>query len=343
MRCFTRRIGGGRTGRFGGLALGVLVGTGCSGSGTDKRPSDPSTTTSDPTTPTPTTCAVNITTTVPDPDAIDADYRAPIEFHLDGPDPTATVSMPIAGTTTTRDDGETIVFTPNTPLAPATAYEATLSYCRGDVPLAFSTSTLGEPLTDGPAATIGRTYAVDLADARFLASDAIASLVAGVFTEELLVGVVAAADDQITLRVALPAEGAQDLCFRTLDLPAGDLSEAPYFDVVGSDVAFDAYAGVVRMADFRLAGTFFADATAIGGATLATTIDAADLVDVMGVLDVGALCDLAEGFGAPCGPCPSGTGDSCVRVEVDQIEAAEVPGLALVEVEVPDQGPDCPG
>lgn len=293
----------------------------------------------DPSEPAAPACDITIVETVPADGASDAYHRGPIEFHLSEADPTATVVADFPGVQSTRDEGRVVVFTPTDPLEPGATYAVGLDYCHGSPTIAFTTSDYGEALAIDDL--VGRTYVVELADARFPAGESIADLVASVFTDRLLVGIVAVTGDEVELRIALPAEGdeiAQDPCIRTVELPAGWFAEAPYFEVSGSELLVDAYAGRIRLADLFVSGTLASDGTTVGGGTLRTTIDARDLATALDLLDEETLCVLAEGLGAPCTECPDGA-STCVAVDVDQIEAWWAEGVSLEPVV--DVAPDC--
>jgi hypothetical protein len=287
-------------------------------------------------------CDVTIDSTVPVANAIDADYRSAIEFHLSDPDSTATVSSAITGTTTTMDDGETVVFTPDAPLSPSTQYTVTLDYCGGSADLTFTTSGLGNPIPD-TSALVGKTFALDLADARIVEPAGIGSVLTSYLTQDILVGVSGVTDTEIQMLGAIGVEDAdpptQDYCDPTIDFPAADFSDQPFFQI-GPQTTTLAVAGYsIEIGNLEITGTIAADGSYFGGGTLSGTIDTrplAPLLDDSG--DPGAICDLAVNFGAACEACPSDGEPYCLTLVADQIVAMGVDGTL-----VPVIGNDCEG
>jgi hypothetical protein len=96
------------------------------------------------------TCEIELGDTMPTADQADFYYMATLEFELSDPDPnmdpTVELTGPagvIAGQTFYNDDKSVVYFDPTDPLDPSTAYTATLTYCRGDAAISFTTSALG--------------------------------------------------------------------------------------------------------------------------------------------------------------------------------------------------------
>ncbi|MDP2314474.1 MAG: Ig-like domain-containing protein [Pseudomonadota bacterium] len=288
-------------------------------------------------------CEIEIESTIPTAGALDADWRAAIEFKLSDADPTATVSSSISGTTTLVDDGETVIFTPNEPLAPSTAYTVTLNYCRGASDLNFSTSSDGTPLTD-TGILVGRTYALDLAGARILEPAGVGTVLTSYLTQDILVGVSAVSSTDITMIGAIGKEKVsppeQDYCDPSIPFPIANFSEQPYFQI-GPQTTTLAVAGYsIEIGDLEITGTFAADGSYFAGGTLSGVIDTrplAPLLDDSG--DPAAICNLAVSFGAVCEACPADGEPYCLSLVADQIQALQVEGQTLVEV----TGNDCEG
>jgi hypothetical protein len=286
-------------------------------------------------------CEVIIDSTVPSSGAIDADYRAPIEFQLSAADPTAVASSDIAGTSTVINDGETVVFTPSAALAPNTTYTVTLDYCGGTSPLSFTTSELGGALEGD---LTGNTYALALGDARIVEPAGIGAVLSGYLTQDILVGVQTVSETNIQMVGAIGIEGAsppaQDYCDPTIDFPDATFTEAPYFQIGPQDTALSVAGYTIEIGNLEITGTFAPDGSYFGGGTLSGTIDTrplAPLLDDSG--DEGAICSLAVSFGAACTACPSDGEPFCLTLVADQITAVQVEGTVLVEV----AGNDCAG
>ena len=282
---------------------------------------------------------------LPSSGALDADYRAPIEFHLSDPDTTATVtSADIAGTTSSPDGYETIIFTPNEPLAPSTPSTVTLNYCRGSSDITFTTSGLGAPLSS-PDILETRTYALDLAGARILEPAGVGSVLTSYLTQSILVGVVSADATKIQMLGAIGKEDVtppeQDYCDPSIDFPEADFTAQPYFQIGPQDTTLAVAGLALEIGDLEITGTFAADGTYFAGGTLAGVIDTRPLAPLLGddSGDEGAICDLAISFGAVCEACPADGEPYCLSLVADQIQALEVEGETLVVV----AGSDCTG
>ncbi len=287
-------------------------------------------------------CEVTIEETLPVPDSISADYRADIEFHLSDPDSTATITSTIAGTTTLLDDGETVVFNPTDSLASSTAYAVTLDYCGGSATLNFTTSALGTELAE-PSILVGRTYALDLRNARIVEPAGIGSVLTSYLEQVILVGVSSVSDTEIEMLGAIAKEAveppAQEFCDPSIPFPPAAFTQ-PFFQIGPETTTLSVAGYALEVGDLEISGTFAADATYFGGGVLAGTIDTrplAPLLDDSG--DEGAICDLAISFGAVCEACPADGEPFCLTLVADQIVGAEVEGTTLVTV----AGTDCEG
>lgn len=288
-------------------------------------------------------CDVTISKTFPAANATDAYYRGTVEFTLTKPDESATVTSDVAGTTTTSEDGLTIVFTPDAPLSPSTSYTFTLHYCGGDAPLTFTTSALGTPVTD-PASTIkGSSYLLDLKDARVTepagVGDLLASNLDGV---DIYVNVTDLSDTKVKMIGAMgnpdAASPTQDWCSRTIDFPEADFSAAPHFELGGEGKTTISVAGyAVDIQNLHIAGDFSADGSYFGGGTLSGTIDTRPLDQALMEGDEGAICNLAGSIGATCQACDDGQ-PFCLTLKADSITAAKT-DIAIT----PIYGDDCLG
>lgn len=281
------------------------------------------------------TCEIEVDETIPADGAVDAYYRGWIEFHLDDPDPTATIETDIPGTQDTNEDGDVIYWIPSEPLAPSTAYTATLHYCGGDPEISFTTSSLGTAVA--PEDLLERTYALDLQGARIVEPDGIGSVLTSQLTQQILVGVQTADATSIQMIGAIGAEGSdppvQGYCDPTIPFPAADFDGNPFFSIGPEDTTLSVAGYDIEIGQLEITGTFAPDGSYFGGGTLSGTIDTrplAPLLDESG--DPNAICELAINFGAECQACPSDNEPYCLTLVADQIDAEEVAGLTLKEV-----------
>jgi hypothetical protein len=259
-------------------------------------------------------------------------YRTTIEAaFLPARDPIATIEVGgVSGSTVWR--GNTLVFTPDEPLAPLTTYTATVTHqCAPDgASWAFTTSTVGYPVA--PETLVGRTYAIELARGRFLEPQALASYVQIYVPAQLLLTVTDA--DASSVRVMLAngaddAPAAQDTCWPTSRFD-GDYSHGPFFDVQPAE------APLVLAADHlpltleraRLTGAFGPDGAFIEGGVLTGSFDTRPLVPLVGDASArdDAICQYASSFGGGCTACPDGSSETCLDLYVDNIVAMAVPG-----------------
>lgn len=276
-------------------------------------------------------------------DEVDFYVRGTVDFKFTkDKDEEATISVADAAgadvSGATEWIGDTIRFTPAAPLATGATYQATLTHCGGAADVSFQTGDLGGALTDGPESLVGRTYAVALGDARFVKPEGVGSLLGGLLTQDILVGVTAANDTEINMMGALSQEGSldQDRCEPSIEFPvAADFSEAPFFAIEAEELALTIADFNVGIKDFTLSGTFAADGSYMGGAVLAGLLDARDLVEALiggGILEEGSdatsVCDLISAFNVNCEACSDGEA-YCLSIHVDQIMAEET-GSELV-------------
>jgi hypothetical protein len=278
-------------------------------------------------------CTVEVTSTVPSADAVDAYYRSDIEFHLSEADATASLSLvDAAGTAVdgemwTDDTGTKVYFTPTAALTPGSSYTATLDMCQDkDDPLSpsigFMTSTLGEA---ADCDLTGQSFNVDLANARFVKPAGVAELLLGQLEDDILLGVMGESDTEVDIMGALGSEEGQDFCTPSIDFPIADYSEAPYFSVGPQDTQIAAAGYDIQISNLQISGTFASDCGSIGGAVLGGELDARLLGDLLGELvgttDADEICTLLTGFGVTCDSCASDGEAYCVEILADQMTA----------------------
>jgi len=289
------------------------------------------------------TCdSLTIDETLPLNGAADAYYRSAVEFQLSAPDPSATVSAAFPGATSTRDDGATIVYTPESPLAPDTEYVVGLDYCRGEAEISFRTSSYGEAVSEP---LVGRTYVVDLVGGRFLQGGNLAGVIAAVFNRSLLLHILAEDGDTLTVRAGISTAAgesmAQDTCFRTTDVEAVDFTTTPFFAIGVDRFGFEAFETQLDLINLTVEGTFATDGEAVGGVRYGLAVSAADVAGVLGLEGgVEEACGFAETLDESCGPCPDDSSAECLVIITDGIDAPEV-GFPVVPVDDPESDPDC--
>jgi hypothetical protein len=271
-------------------------------------------------------CPVTIDKTHPLDGATDAYYRSAIEFHLSEPDPTALVIADFDGIQTDRGGGSIILFTPTAPLDPETTYTVGLEYCRGAPSIEFTTSALGTALTD-PAALVGRTFTLDMLQARFVAGAEVAATAATLFDRNLLASVLGLDGDWLRLRLgkALADDtGNQDFCARTVDLPPADVSNLPWFHLLTDELQFGAYAADMSLYQLQVSGTFSADGSAIGGLTMKTVVDSRDIATLISGQTADSLCEIMGNLYIPCEPCPTDGYSYCFNLSFEDLSGTPV-------------------
>ena len=281
-------------------------------------------------------CTVEVSSTVPSADAVDAYFRADIEFHLSEADETATLSLTDAGgaavdgTSWLSEDGTVVYFTPSEALTPSSSYTATLDMCQDkDDPKApsigFMTSALGESVD---CDLTGRTFLVDLANARFVKPEGVAELLLGQLEDDILMGVMAESDTEVEMLGAIGSGDGQDYCTPTIDFPVADYTAAPYFSVGPQDTSISAAGYDIEISSLMISGTFASDCSNFGGGVLGGELDARLLGVLLGELvgteDPDEICTLLTGFGVTCGACASDGESYCIEILADQLTANEM-------------------
>ena len=287
-------------------------------------------------------CPITIDETHPLDGATDAYYRSAIEFHLSEPDPTALVTADFDGIQTNRGDGSTILYTPTVPLDPETTYTVGLEYCRGAPSIEFTTSALGAPLTDA-SALVGRSFTLDMLQARFVASAEVAATAATLFDRNLLASVVGLDGDWLRLRIGKALEDDpenQDFCARTVDLPAADVTNLPWFHLLTDELQFGAYAANMTLYQLQVSGTFAADGSAIGGLAMTTVVDSRDIAELISGQTADSLCEIMGNLYIPCEPCPTDGHSYCFDLSFEDLSGSTVDS-ELESVETANTDPRC--
>lgn len=287
-------------------------------------------------------CGVSVTT-FPLQGAVNAYYRSDVEFKLTKPDATAQISTDIPGSQEVSADGLTVYWRLSAPLAPTTTYTASLTYCTGTVELGFTTSALGTAIPD-TGTLQGRTYLLNLADARITEPPGIGALLSSELDGvSIYTGIIDVTDTEITVIGGLGREGAptptQEYCDPTIDFPTADFTGSPHFEISGEGATPITVAGTtVYIEDLRIAGDFASDLSYFGGGVLEGTIDTRPLDVEFGDGEEGFICKTASALGVVCDPCSDGLA-FCLSLVADSIDAQVVDGLELVAID----GNNCMG
>jgi len=274
------------------------------------------------------TCDITAAVEHPINDQADVYYRTDVVFELSEADSTASVELVDAdGAAVTGDltlDGAVVTFTPSEALRPSTGYTATLSWCGGDAPISFTTSSLGAPLE---ADISGLVFAVDPASGVVAEPEGVGDLISGFVGGVVLLEVLSAGSD-ISFRGTLSEADstAQDTCLLTQELPAVDFSGTPYFQLDNTDVVIDIGGDTITIGGMSMSGTFLADGSGFGGGTLSGQLDARDmgplLEDTIDDTSPEAICELLGGLSVDCATCDADGEVFCLDVLIEDIAAS---------------------
>ncbi len=290
-------------------------------------------------------CEIDIRETFPAADSVDAYYLNPIEFHLSKPhDDDATITVQGVNGTTEWNDDRTTAYFHHDGLAPSTSYSATISYCRGDATVNFTTSDLGIAIAD-ESGLVGRAYSLDLSSGRVVVPEGVGAALAPYLEFEILVSVKDLTGTDLTITGAIGDDdnpGTQDYCTPTFDFPAADFTGSPFFQL-GPQRTEIAVAGYeVTIDDLLISGTFSSDGSYFGGGVLSGLIDTRPLVGLVfdDEDDENAICDFILGFGVSCVTCPDGSGDFCLELKAVDL-VAEDSGATVEDIALEDCHEQC--
>lgn len=281
----------------------------------------------------PSSCTITAAAEYPVDGQADAYYRSRVEFDLSDADDTASVALTddsgaaVDGTSSLEDDGELVVFTPASPLAPSTNYTATLTWCGGESSISFTTSALGAATT---VDLTGKTYNIDITSGRFVEPAGVGDLLGGLLENSILFGVTEVTDSSLTFRGAISEAGNtnQDVCTPSLnDFPAADYAD-PYFNLSANELNLSVAGFELNIDAINIAGTFAADGSYFGGGELSGELDTRDIGPLLkGQIDdtsPDAICELLIGFGVSCAACSSDGEAYCATIIVDQLIGTEL-------------------
>lgn len=233
-------------------------------------------------------------------------------------------------------NGKRLVFTPDQPLTPGGTYTTNISYdCGsgvGSSSVSWTVSEVGSPT--GLNDLVGRGYALDLANARFIEPEGVGELLGTFLTFDILLSVEDMNEpaNEMSVFGALGVEGqtgVQEPCTQTIDFPVADISENPYFEL-GPQVFSIAVDDVeVTIDNLFLSGSFSPDGDSIDGAILAGTVDTRPFKSLVEPDDPepadDAVCELAQSLNVDCIECGGDNpGKFCLSLLADSIAAAKV-------------------
>ena len=241
---------------------------------------------------------------------------------------------PVAGTTwldpiSDREGWTRVVFTPETPLAPSSGHTATLNYCGGSPFVGFTTSPLGTPM-ETPEDMTGRTFEIDLSDARITRPGPAAQALLALVDHNLLVHVDQAdlTGLELTMAAANKITGEQDTCIPTLSMVVeGDLTGTPTIELGPVDVHFDLAGYGVTLFDTTAQATFASDGTFFAGGRMSGVLDARDVVEALADRDVFSsddptvICESITLLGLECTDCADGEA-LCLDIEIQGVQGA---------------------
>lgn len=277
-------------------------------------------------------CEISVRGAYPADGATDVFFRVEVRFNLDTEVETAAVHVTdgagteVPGTSTVEG---TMVRWSGDPLDPNTNYTATVDFGCGTDSVSWTTSPTGGPVLTDPA---GLVYDVDLAGGQWVEPPGVGELIAAQLGgTRVLLSPTARSADTIEMLAALGTVAGQDPCNPTIAFPPADWAD-PYFEITAPVLPLGVGGFVFDIEDARLSGAFVPDASAIEGGTLAGTVDTRPLNDMLGLGTApDATCQLLSTFGVSCVACSDGSGDYCMTVFVDTIDAPLILGETLVE------------
>jgi hypothetical protein len=306
------------------------------------------------------TCNIQLHSSFPDEGGTDMCFRSDVEFTFEGNVEDAQITLAdsnganVPGTTSSNAAGSDIVvsFHPDAPLAPNTAYIATLTHCttpsgEDTETLSFTTDAYGEPLAVDPSKLVGNVYAVDLKnDSRFHEPPGVANVLQPMLDRIIWLEVLDASATGITLRLAVAADesdSVQDMCIPTVDFDNGTL-DGPTFEVGPNDIEIPIGDVLVELKAVVASGTFSADGLTFGCGGFTGLLDTRPVVPLMGGDHDAFVCETVGAYGAQCIACDDGE-PLCLELVVDQaVTKPPAKGVKIVPVTDADveNNPTCP-
>ena len=277
------------------------------------------------------TCDVTYSVSIHEGD-IDVPGNAPVVVTLSEADDTASITSAVAGTTVTSPDGLTLTWTPDAPLDPVTDVTVDIATCAGGTSIHYTTADIGGPI-DSIVDLTATGFLVDLATGTVVkptSGDALFTMLSSAGTS-LVLGITEASQSALDFRLAMAAEGAQDLCSRTLDLPGGTLDRG-WFGFGPAPAVFYVYDNTVHLEDLAFGGAIRVDGSGIDAAWVRGWVGVEPLANTYAEGDIDEACRFFSNLGAPCEPCPQSDGQ-CLALEVTGLSGTSI-GTPVASVDV---------
>jgi hypothetical protein len=246
----------------------------------------------------------------------------------------------IAGDNSMNDNNTELTFNPygdaaNDHLDPSAAYTATISWDgHADVPLSFSTSSVGTPAGDPQSDIVGNDYFLDLGTAEFTEPPGVGGILSQYIADVYVIAHIKAIDEGAgELEVyggIVDKDGndyVQDLCTETLPMTTAEdpgTWDNPYMQIGPTDfeLAIEGYEATIN--GLMIGGSFAADGSMLVGGTFDGKMDTRVLDDLIDPgAEEGAACELLASLGIDCEECQGG-GMFCLTVSAHSIVAEEV-------------------
>ncbi len=289
---------------------------------------------------------VEIDATFPQDGASDFYYRYSIWVEFSDEVTGASITLTdeggteIAGENTMNDNNTELTFNPfgdaaNDHLDPSTGYTATISWDdHADVPLSFSTSSIGTEVGDPQSDCVGNDYFLDLGTAEFTEPPGVGGILSQYIADVYVIAHVAAIDEGAgTIDVyggIVDKDGSdyvQDLCTETLAMTTVEDPgswDNPYMQIGPTDfeLAIEGYEATIN--GLMIGGSFASDGSVMVGGTFDGKMDTRVLDELIDPgAEEGAACELLASLGIDCEPCEGG-GNFCLTVSAHSIVAEEV-------------------
>ena len=274
-------------------------------------------------------CNNSVVEVLPNDGAIDIYYRTSVTTEWSFEDPSISVDLSssaglVAGTTTW--DGVELTFQPAAPLEPLSNYTLELNYEHCTETSTFTTSEVGTPVTT--TCPTDSTYLLDLSTGDWVEPIGLGALLQQTVTAGLVVEIESTTSSTLDAMIGT-SEGTypatQNLCVPTAD-GSGDFSANPYVKIDATAVEYEYDDIPLTLHDFTMTGAFSPTCDYLQGAQVTALFDTRGLVPMIDPKgDADAICQLVASFGLSCIACPTGVGDYCLDIRIENIDGHEIP------------------